>query len=415
MGCSGGIDSMLLLHLLRTLCPNRVRAIYINHQLQEQSTAWGHFVAEQCALLEVPCVIAQVQVARGNIEQQARTARYQAYQQHLLSHEVLVLAHHQQDQAETVMLRLLSGTGLYGLAAMKSYEKRDEFAIWRPLLDLTREQICQWSAQLNVQNILDPTNLDTHYDRAWCREALWPFLQNRFPKMQQALSRTSYLMQDAVDILSQVLEDDLAYCGTEKCLDLTRLAELSLPRQRQLLSSWMKGQAQYRPAFAMIERLQHEVIAAKSDAQAKLHCNQYYYLRYQNQLYRIAAQDFKPEQNSAITETICLQLNLALQTLSGEYVIRTSAIGLSFDLLDVDLSLDLRVGGEKIHLYGRVGTWPLKKAIQSAQIFPWQRHTIQILRLDDVILGVFTPKGFWLAQSPYCETGGWQPHLLAAI
>lgn len=70
---------------------------------------------------------------------------------------------------------------------------------------------------------------------------------------------------------------------------------------------------------------------------------------------------------------------------------------------------------KKIHLYGRVGHWPLKKAIQEAQILPWLRHTIQILALDNVMLGVFTPKGFWLAQSSYCEAGGWQPNLISDV
>ena len=73
----------------------------------------------------------------------------------------------------------------------------------------------------------------------------------------------------------------------------------------------------------------------------------------------------------------------------------------------------MRQGGEKIHLYGRIGAWPLKKAIQEAQIFPWQRHRIQILSIDNVMLGVFTPKGFWLVESAYCEVGGWQPNLIA--
>ncbi|MCP5961403.1 TilS substrate-binding domain-containing protein, partial [Klebsiella pneumoniae] len=84
-------------------------------------------------------------------------------------------------------------------------------------------------------------------------------LQNRFPKMQQALSRTSYLMQDASEILEEVLKADLQNCGTDECLDLTQLLELSSARQRQLLSVWMKGDGQYRPAFEMVERLKNEV------------------------------------------------------------------------------------------------------------------------------------------------------------
>lgn len=396
------------------LCPKKVRAIYVDHQLQNQSAIWGQFVQQQCDLLDIPCIIEKVNVRAGNLEQQARSVRYQAYQKQLTDTEVLVLAHHQQDQAETVILRLLSGAGVHGLSAMKAYEKRENLNLWRPFLDLSREQICQWAAELNVQNILDPSNTDIHYDRAWCREELWPFLQKRFPKMQQALSRISQLMQDADEILKEVIHTDLKACGDAHVLNLVIFCQLSEARQRQLLSMWMKGDDLYRPAFDMVERLQQEVIASKSDAQAKLHWNQYYYVRYRNQLFRIHRNEFHADQDQvAVNLELQVQLNHHLVTLSGTYQIQTAPIGLSFELLSKKLSLKLRTGGEKVHLYGRVGAWPLKKAIQEAHIFPWQRHTIQILSIDNVILGVFTPKGFWLAQSPYCETGGWQPNLLS--
>ena len=406
---------MLLLHVMSELCPQKIRAIYIDHQLQDTSAAWGQFVSVQCAVRDIPCVVETVQVQSGNLEHQAREARYQGYSRHLKTHEILVLAHHQQDQAETLMLRLLSGAGISGLSAMKSVDVRQQLTIWRPLLDISREQIVQWAAQLNVQNIDDPSNLDTHYDRAWCRRELWPLLQSRYAKMQQALSRSSYLMQDAENILQQVLQQDLQYCGSASEIDLEKLAQLSTARQRQLLSAWMKGHAVYRPSFDMVQRLLQEVINAKVDAQAALHCNQYYYLRYQQRLFRLTAAEYLAEKNyvKSRVENIKFNLNQNLDLLSGEYLIATNGIGLSASLLDQELTLRSRQGGEKIHLYARVGTWPLKKAIQEAQIFPWQRYTIQILSIDNVMLGVFTPKGFWLAQSDYCEVGGWQPSLIS--
>ena len=409
------MDSMLLLHLMSYLYPEKIRAIYIDHQLQAISADWGIFVSEQCAALNVPCLVEKVDVQQGNLEQQARTARYAAYSKYLKPNEILVLAHHQQDQAETLMLRLLSGAGVHGLAAMKKVDVREQFTIWRPLLDLAREQICQWAAQLNVQNIQDPTNLDTHYDRAWCRHELWPILQNRYPKMQQALSRTSYLMQDADEILYEVLQQDLAFCGTATELDLKKLSQLSIARQRQLLSAWMKGQDVYRPSYEMVERLLHEVIESKADAQAALHWNQYYYLRYQQKLFRLSSAEYLAEKNQShiSAQVIRLELDKNIDLLSGQYVSEAAEIGLSASLLDKKLNLVMRQGGEKIHLYGRVGAWPLKKAIQEAQIFPWQRYRIQILSIDNVMLGVFTPKGFWLAQSEYCEVGGWQPKLIS--
>ena len=96
---------MLLLHLMFFLCSEKIRAIYVDHQLQSISSAWGTFVQQQCRQLNIPCIIQPVNVASGNLEQQARNSRYQAYLQHLQADEILVLAHHQQDQAETLMLR----------------------------------------------------------------------------------------------------------------------------------------------------------------------------------------------------------------------------------------------------------------------------------------------------------------------
>ena len=407
---------MLLLHVMAQLLPNQIRAIYVNHQLQSMSDEWAELVAQQCIILNIPFVIQPVQVAQGNLENQARQARYDAYLQHLKNDEVLVLAHHQQDQAETLLLRLLSGAGVTGLSAMQAIDQRNDLSIWRPLLDISREQICQWVDQLKIPYVDDPTNLDTHYDRAWCRHEIWHILQSRYPKMQQALARTSYLMQDADEILNEVLMQDLLLCGDTEQLSLEKLQQLSLARQRQLLSAWMKGQDTYRPAYEMVQRLLDEVIYSKTDSQAALHWNQFYYLRYQNQLYRIEQKQYlaSKSENSIQEQNIHLQLHQQLQFTAGNFHVETSKIGLAFELLERTLTLKPRVGGEKIHLYGRVGAWPLKKAIQEAHIFPWKRHTIQILSVDNVMLGVFTPNGFWLAQSEYCEVGGWQPNLISA-
>lgn len=408
------MDSMLLLSLMAALCPGRSRAIYVNHQLQAQSTAWGEQVAAACARLDISCIVQNVIVARGNLENQAREARYRAYQQHLKPHDVIVLAHHQQDQAETVLLRLLSGTGVTGLSAMKMLDQRYEMPIWRPMLGLSREQIGQWSEQLKLDFVHDPSNIDTHYDRAWCRQTLWPVLTRRFPKMQQAIGRTSILMQDAETILQEVLQQDLQVCGHAGQLELAQLQLRSKARQRQLLSFWMKGEDLYRPSLDMVERLQQEVIYAQADAQAALHWNRNYYVRYRGWLYRLTQEEYQAEKTMPVPVQQSFFANFShdYALASGHYCIQRQEWGLSNHLLGQELTLTPRQGGEKIHLAGRVGSWPLKKAIQEAQIFPWQRHQIQILSRDNVMLGVFTPKGFWLAQSAYCERGGWQPVLI---
>ncbi|MCH7311976.1 tRNA lysidine(34) synthetase TilS [Acinetobacter sp. ANC 4805] len=409
------MDSMLLLYLMAEIFPTQTRAIYIDHQLQSMSAAWGIRVQKQSEALNIPCMIQKVSVETGNLEQQARQARYQAYQQHLKPNEILVLAHHQQDQAETLLLRLFSGAGVNGLAAMQQIDIRQEMTIWRPFLDISREQIEQWSQQFGFDYVTDPSNHDTHYDRAWCREELWAVLQKRFPKMQTAVARTSYLMQDAAEILADVLQDDWKQCATYRELDLNAFSQLSAARQRQLLSAWMKGDDQYRPSYDMVKRLQQEVILAKPDAQATLHINQHYFVRYQKKLYRLTHDQLYAEKRSTIPSVLLerYEMGETIKVAAGAFKIESQAIGFSSQLLGRELKLLKRQGGEKIHLYGRVGHWPLKKAIQDAQILPWLRHTIQILAVDNVMLGVFSPKGFWLAQSEYLEQGGWQPSLIS--
>ena len=107
------------------------------------------------------------------------------------------------------------------------------------------------------------------------------------------------------------------------------------------------------------------------------------------------------------------EMGETIKVAAGTFKIESQAIGFSSQLLGRELNLLKRLGGVKIHLYGRVGHWPLKKAIQDAQILPWLRHTIQILVVDNVMLGVLSPKGFWLAHSDYVEHGGWQPVLIS--
>ncbi|MEB3753662.1 tRNA lysidine(34) synthetase TilS [Acinetobacter sp. MD2(2019)] len=416
IGCSGGMDSMLLLHLMSVLFPHQIRAIYIDHQLQAPSSAWGEMVHQYCTAQNIPCSIFAVHVEQGNLEQQARHARYAAFQDSIDHNEVLLLAHHQQDQAETVMLRLFSGAGVAGLSGMRQQDWRENMHIWRPILDLSREQIEIWVAELNLPYVVDPTNQDQHYDRAWCRETVWPMLKQRFAQMQNAVARTASLMQDADEILNEVAQQDWLHCGDANALDLAALSTLSAARQRQLLSLWMKGDLVYRPSLDMVNRLQSEVIDSKADSQAVLSFNSIYFVRFQQKIYRLSAAEYLADQSSLVDETICCQLQQTIVTASGAYALALDQdMGLALSLIGQNLTLHPRRGGEKVHLYGRVGTWPLKKAIQDAKIFPWLRHQVQILSKDDVILGVFSPNGFWLAQSSYCQLGGWKPKQISAL
>ncbi len=413
------MDSMLLLHLFIILVPQRLKVISVDHQLQVHSAEWSAFVAVTCQQYDIPYDIIKVEVnAEGNTEAQARTARYQAFLGHLNPNDVLVLAHHQQDQAETVLLRLLQGSGVRGLSAMRETEirqlhDRHQYHLWRPLLSLSRQHIEQWSQQLQIQYVHDPMNFDTHYDRVWCRQVLWDVLEQRFPRMQDSIARCADLMQDADEILNEVLEKDYANCvDAEQRLDINRLQRLSIARQRQLLSAWMQADQQFRPPLAMIERLQLEVILARQDANSLLHYANDYFVRFDQYLYRYSAKNWLAFQQLPEKQNIQFVLGQRYQVAVGQvYIESVSKTGLTAELLNKPLTLVPRQGGEKIQFYGRDGHRILKKTLQDAKIAPWFRHQIQILMYHNTVLGVFTPQGFWLAQNPFCGAGGWLPQL----
>lgn len=387
---------MLLLCLLHCLFPQRVRAIYINHQLQPDNDRWAVFVQKFCEQHHIPYLIKKIQVAKGNLEEQARNARFYAFQQVIFSNEVLVLAHHQQDQAETFLLRLFSGAGVNGLKAMQKIALKKNVKVWRPLLDVPREKIEQWIKQDDIPYVTDQTNFNQHYDRAWARHTLWNTIKTRFPKMQTAITRTALLMQDADEILQEVLQQDLKCCVDGDVLDIQALNSLTPARRRQLLSWWLK--TEYRPSLDTVKRLQKEVIHAKEDAQAQFFVKPFWYVRYQGKIYRLTEQ----QKNLEPCE---------IEVFDSQNILLNQTYGLSTNILKDRLMLYPRLGGERVHLYGRVGAWPLKKAIQEAKILPWQRHQIQILKKENVILGIITPQGFWLAQSDYCVPNGWLPKL----
>lgn len=430
LGCSGGMDSMLLLYLLASLqrnCldfTNKIIVMYVDHQLQSASLAWYQFVQNQAIELGLDFCGVKVEVATGNLEQQARIARYQAFERQLTPEDVLILAHHQQDQAETVILRLLQGTGVKGLSAMLPLQKRffpnqQPYFLWRPFLTLTKQEIQHWITQWQIPYIDDPMNHQLDYDRVWCRQQLWTVLQQRFPQMQNNVARCATLMQDSQHILDEVLQIDIRDCVnvSQNCLDLTVLKQRSLARQRQLLAWFIQANQTYKAPFAIVQQLQHDVIDAAIDAQGHLHYAGQHFVRYADQLYRYTTEQWQNWQKLTPIPPLQASLDTLLSLQIGQFqLVLQSAqqYGLSDALLGQDLSFQARQGGEKIAFPKQTGHKQLKKCLQDAKIPSWQRPHVQCVQYRGTLLGILTPKGFWLADSDYLVLGGWTFQLIDA-
>ena len=429
VACSGGRDSLSLAYALHLLRPEQVRVVHVNHQLQQPATDWANWLTEQCATWHLPCQVSNVVVKAGNVEEQARKARYQALFNALESNEILVLGHHQQDQAETVLLRLLSGSGVVGLSAMNlletrqkplsaSHKQREHYQhqglqniqLWRPLLSCSREQITQLAMLICPDYIDDPANALENFDRVFLRQQIWPLLRARWPSMDNSIGRTATLMQDCGDILNDVLHMDWQRCVEQpnqelfrsSVMSLAELAQLSIARQRLLLSRWMQGKEQYAPAFHLVEQLREQLIEARQDANPQITWQGWQFRRYQHKLYRL------PKKLVVATD---MQLDWPLQATielpTGHWQWQQQAFGFSAQFMDYPWRLEARRGGEVLHLQGRVGHWLLKKCLQEAKIPPWQREQVQLLFTGTQLLGVFTAQGFWVNQLQTLSKDNW--------
>lgn len=270
VGVSGGVDSaMLAVHASALARAHGIELVlfHVHHGLQEAADAWADHVVALGVLLGTPVHIARVHVQEGagrGIEAAARDARYQALsdlaREQQLTH--ILLAHHRHDQAETVLLRLLRGTGPQGMAAMAACSSRDGITYLRPWLDMDRgliqavavelEQACGWGA------VLDPTNADPRYTRAALRELLAPALDSRWPGWRATLARHARHMADALEVLEEVACADLA--GLEPSSDhasfsLAAWRKLSPVRQAQVLRHWMQINGAQAPTEARMQDL----------------------------------------------------------------------------------------------------------------------------------------------------------------
>lgn len=403
LACSGGRDSQVLADLLAQYCVGRLRLLHVNHQLQVAASDWAQQVQAWAAARGVPCTVCAVQVAEGNLESQARQARYQAFAEQLQPDEVLVLAHHQQDQAETLLMRLFSGAGVQGLSAMRLLDQREGLRLWRPLLACPRGWIDEFAQLRSLPVVQDPANQVSRYDRVYLRQSVWPLLQARWPSVERTIARTADLMQDAAEILAEVVAQDLQRCQSPEGLSAQAVLRLPAARQRQLMAHWMQGDEVYAPP-------RHRVLAllqlAERTSTGQVSWHSWHFRYYQGQLYRLPRQ---PEAVQSATtlpasaELRNLQLGQTLRLASGTWQVESAQSGLPLALLTQRLSVVPRVGGERLHLEGRVGHWPLKKFLQQLHLPVWQRDQVQLLRVANdptaTVLAVLTPKGCFVTAS----------------
>ena len=251
---SGGLDSTVLLHVLAGLAGRHelppIGAIHVHHGLQSAADDWPAHCQTICDRLGVPLRIVRVQVAPGaSLEQAARDARYGAFSASLGKGELLLTAQHRDDQAETLLFRLLRGAGVRGLAAMAHGRALGQGWLLRPWLDVSRSELEAYARDNRLQWVEDPSNQDITYSRNFLRRQILPLLRQRWPQADACMARTAVHMAEAQQLLDELALQDLAMARATgrfewlklPSLELEPLRNLSAARQRNALRHWLAG------------------------------------------------------------------------------------------------------------------------------------------------------------------------------
>jgi tRNA(Ile)-lysidine synthase len=274
LGLSGGLDSRVLLDLLvhaRKSFDFQLTATHINHGISPNAGGWAVFCAELCASDGVPFQVINVDVPRDSglgLEAAAREARYRA----MLGQDVdaVMLAHHQDDQAETLLLQLLRGAGVKGLAAMPEAVERHAKRILRPLLEVSRAELLEYARARDLQWIEDESNLDLAYDRNFLRRRILPELEQRFPAARRTLTRSASHLAEAAALLEEVAREDAVRAVCDGQLDLALLKNMSVARAANLLRWWVAEQAGVPLSTARLADIRSQLLEAKPDARIRI-------------------------------------------------------------------------------------------------------------------------------------------------
>lgn len=398
LALSGGLDSMVLLDLL---CRWRdeaggpaLFAIHVHHGISPHADAWLQHCQAECAARAVPLHATRVQlhVAGQGLEAAARQARYDVFA--ASSATVLALAHHADDQSETVLLQLLRGGGVRALAAMPQWRAWQGRQLWRPLLGVPRAQLAVYAGQRGLRWVEDESNADTvHYLRNHLRWQVLPGLRQRQPGLDARLARSAAQMADAAAIVEEVAAQDLraAQAGSH-ALTLSVWLALTAARQRQLLLHWLASLAWPAPSPAALLALQRDWQAGRD---ARLDGGAGVLLRYRGQLLAV------PWGLPADWPQPCVP-GQPQRLAAGELSWRWQAGGLS-ELAAQRWQLRGRRDGDA--LLTRVGRKPLKKLFQEAGVPALLRSSWPVL--CDEHGQLLALPGIAVAANQAAEAGWW--------
>jgi tRNA(Ile)-lysidine synthase len=387
LALSGGLDSSVLLHLLANAKSSlgvKLSAMHVHHGLSPNADAWASFCVQECQQLQVPLQVAHVQVEKNpdvGVEAAARRLRYEALFNAVVgdaSPDFIVTAHHEDDQAETLILQLMRGAGVKGLASMAAIDPVRR--LLRPLLGITRQQLHDYAKLHAITWCDDESNANTHYERNFVRHTLMPMLAERSPAISSVLARTASHMAEANTLLDDLASIDAQTLVLDNSVCVSGLSTLSQARAKNVLRYWLARNHLAMPHTEQLTEILHQLLNAKVDANINIPLQHLSVKRFQQRVY-LCREQVAQEFNLVWNGEPFLDLPNGGQLIFKQEV----GAGLALKFGMTKLRITNRDGGERFKPNALRPTRTLKHLLQEANIPPWQRTHLPLVYWHDTL------------------------------
>ena len=386
IGYSGGMDSSVLLHAAAEVFPKKpILAIHINHQIHQDSDQWEAHCKDVAEELSVSFMSEKITISGDSgIEEQARGARYALFENCIEPNDILLTAHHADDQIETFLFRLFRGSGFKGLAAMPMVRPLGQGQLLRPLLKYSKQELKNIALQAELDWIEDSSNTDVQFDRNHIRNEIYPKILDRWQAADKQILSVVEQFGEADELFSDIADLDLEGCDERAesvghSLDIALLTKLSRVRQDNLLRRFVYKHGGSQPKGQTLDLLRSELLEAAIEAQPLLRRGRIEMRRFNGRLYLLPklpesefVDGFEAEWPAGEQ---CLKL-------AGLWGIRR------LDHLDQDFRVTNRKGGERAKPIGREHSQTLKKLLLEYKVEPWLRDWLPVVYSGNDIVAV---------------------------
>lgn len=407
---SGGMDSHVLLHAMTALrpalAPRAVHAIHVNHGLSPHARAWAEHCREACRRLHVPCHVAAVDARPYNgegPEAAARLARYAAMAQVMTAGDCLITAHHQDDQAETVLLQLLRGAGPHGLAGMPAHAPLGPGTHGRPLLAFGREALHRYAVANGLAWVEDESNADVNLERNYLRHEILPRLKGRWPAAARTLERASGHCREAAAILDETAAADLVQASGPdgQSLSIAGLTALGSVRARNTVRYWLRQRGLSLPTSEHMTQIEAQLFTVPTDRAPRVRWPGVEMRRYRDRLYAFPP---LPERGADGVYTWDITHVMTLPAGAGVLSAREHiGTGVRAELCySGAVAVSFRKGGERCQPVGAAHSRTLKNLFQEQGIPPWVRERTPLVYIDGRLAAV---ADMWVCQ-PFAARPG---------